>query len=1212
MIVVFVVDNSPSMALPAYGESGMSRLDLAKMAVEDISRQLRRRQTQHVKLINEESSMEMQRSYVNLGLGASHPDQLLLLSTARQFPETAACAAGGRLLVGFGSSLSTADQSNNKPSPESGDTAAAASMDDQYMMEAFHRQLKGLRAASWDASSGKPFPEEAGGATGLNAALSTGLQLLSRYRLQSRYTENFGLGRLPNPAITTSATATGALQPACLIILTDGACLRQPPKMGGGQLQLQYGAQPLREFYTEPFRWDQRIFCLGVGAKDGISSTQYLHPQLRAFCEVTGGSHWVLRKAVAANLSQITEAMLKRFSPPLPREIPLPDPLLSRNHPSMIPNSSLPTPTKTIPGLSFVHGGPVVALQALEPDEVDGQQRAPKAHRAILLYVGAAATAVNIGNGAGHDKYVLSPPLWCIPEAHFPSKKLDTLPPRKAQPHLFFSRYPSNLGSKSFEPGQIIKMLQKLDQLTMANRKHVNTPQLRCLHRDTYVCEWLSPEGGKPVQVAMHGRQEFFPVFCPGAGRPSLSAEEGDNYLNIGILHVPSSGSSTLAASANASRLASLTLLPPDPHILLPLLIRAAEAEHRVIKKLEGKGSLGKGITSAASAKINVPLDESWRNEIRAYLFRLPPYYQPALRRALRPIMPSSANNLLQFDASPDAIVLQCFSKVCLQKIRNGEQVAKDNNDRLERQEVNLRSKRGSQHLGNRAPGEEKPMQTLRYGQYDPRGSLDSYLAALRNMPPPWRAGPAVAKQRQEEAETLGLRGGEAGKRSPTSVLDLIGDLPKEGLMAFYESRRRWIFGGTGLSTRGIHVEGVNYDGSNSQRCDTTPKKQPECPLSLAGVGVSTVNQTTTSKMGDYRERLLFSKPPIVGYGSNDFAGVASTTAVDGSPKWSVDDDALPMAFFDPVTGEFQDSVQARVRSRLMVNFGNPYKEKRADSMIPERFMSHAPSMERGLTDSIASPPHDSSFDSVEEGEAVFVMKSPSRTSPKREEIEDSSDDVRPSKKQKSALSTTSTPKVDEKPPPPPKPPARSDGNIPESSSLISSKKGLMPSARPPPPKPPPTSVAAPPPPKHPGASHSPKPMKAGSKVAPPPKPPGRPAAQAPPPPKPTNPPKPPVPAKRPAPPKPPPQGSSARPPPPPPKPGAAQTGPPQGKKLQSAASNAVPPPIAETKKPEIPNPATSTALPAEIKRQTSSGSVSSQDLQRQDVKPDVELPQGW
>jgi integrator complex subunit 6 len=72
----------------------------------------------------------------------------------------------------------------------------------------------------------------------------------------------------------------------------------------------------------------------------------------------------------------------------------------------------------------------------------------------MLMYVSTMATI-----GAEAEAPILSPPLWCIPESFFPSKKLDSLPPRPAQPLLYFSKYPSNLGLKSFEPLHVIKML---------------------------------------------------------------------------------------------------------------------------------------------------------------------------------------------------------------------------------------------------------------------------------------------------------------------------------------------------------------------------------------------------------------------------------------------------------------------------------------------------------------------------------------------------------------------------------------------------------------------------------------------------------------------------------------------------------------------------------------------------------------------------------
>ena len=445
---------------------------------------------------------------------------------------------------------------------------------------------------------------------------------------------------------------------------------------------------------------------------------------------------------------------------------------------------------------------------------------------------------------------------------------------------------------------------------------------------------------------------------------------------------------------------------------------------------------------------------------------------------------------------------------------------------------------------------------------------------------------------------------------------------------AYYESRRRWIFGGTGLTTRGCAILGV--DGSNSHRCDTTPSQQPQSPLSLAGVGVSTVNQTTTTKMGDYRERLLFSKPPIVGYGSNDFAGVAATTAVDGSPKWSVDDDAMPMAFFDPVTGEFEDSVQARVRSRLMVNFGNPYKEKRADSLIPGKYISQAPSTGRVLPETgSGSPPHESSFDSVEEGEAVFVIKSPTRTSPQRDDVDSDFTEPPPSKKQRTAESTSTSTQptdADEKPPPPP------TGN----SGTTSESPGAQPS-RPPPPKPPSTGIQPPPKPAvpiqpppsgSPGLAPLPKQSGVGQSssasagIPPPPKPPPATPPATPPPTSPST---------TPPPPKPPPGGLAAKPskpgsklamPPPPPS-GKHTTGaPPRPAGVNRSSSTSVKRPappksqVQGSARPPPPPPKPSTvgagAAPTSVAKALTSEAPSNQDLQRSGVKPQVDLPAGW
>jgi integrator complex subunit 6 len=298
MIVVFVIDTSPSMGKHLIDDStndtrkagnGMSRLDLAKMTVEDVVRGLNKRVTEHNLQLQQQPTL--QKALRNIGLGFSPDDRFLLLSTGRQHPQhsaTADCGAGGRFLVGYGdhNDQSSIDNPTDQPVPHPSNA------------NSFQRELKRLQATDWERGKVKagtkkpiPFPEDGGGANGLNIALSSGLQLLSRYRLSYRATENYGMGRLPSPAVLNPSgggAAIHALQPACLILITDGSCLRASQAEGGGSLQLQYGNMPLREFYKEPFRWDQRIFCLGVGGREGISSTQYLHPHLRTLCEVTG------------------------------------------------------------------------------------------------------------------------------------------------------------------------------------------------------------------------------------------------------------------------------------------------------------------------------------------------------------------------------------------------------------------------------------------------------------------------------------------------------------------------------------------------------------------------------------------------------------------------------------------------------------------------------------------------------------------------------------------------------------------------------------------------------------------------------------------------------------------------------------------------------------------------------------------------------------
>ena len=143
------------------------------------------------------------------------------------------------------------------------------------------------------------------------------------------------------------------------------------------------------------------------------------------------------------------------------------------------------------------------------------------------------------------------------------------------------------------------------------------------------------------------------------------------------------------------------------------------------------------------------------------------------------------------------------------------------------------------------------------------------------------------------------------------------------------------------MTTKGLNVEGV--EGGHAHKCSRKQELKDESLLSLAGVGASTLNECSISKMGMYRDRLLFSRSPVVGYGAAASNGSSLTVAPDGSSTWAVDDEVLPETFFD-ANGKFVDSMQARLHSRLSINFGNPYKFKRGNQIIPDAYSSQRPS----------------------------------------------------------------------------------------------------------------------------------------------------------------------------------------------------------------------------------------------------------------------------
>mmetsp|Transcript_4842 Transcript_4842/g.10672 ORF Transcript_4842/g.10672 Transcript_4842/m.10672 type:complete len:654 (-) Transcript_4842:111-2072(-) len=621
--------------------------------------------------------------------------------------------------------------------------------------------------------------------------------------------------------------------------------------------------------------------------------------------------------------------------------------------------------------------------------------------------------------------------------------------------------------------------------------------------------------------------------------------------------------------------------------------------ELRILKKLESKevgpkagataGLIKKKVSSSTAARA-IHLDDNWKAEFRAYLFRLPPYYLPAIRRVLRPMLPPSVLSLLNYDSQQESLPSMCFSPTCLLKIQQGEKAARDGNDWLRGMEQNLRMRKtrsmqemqlATEHLqtmgrNNNVSSTTKGLHqdanslSVGYGQYDPRMNVHQYLSSLRNLPPPK---------------------GETDLNSESDGTSSISLLPPSCLLPYYESRRRWIFGGTGLTTRGLHVEGVNNDGVNTHYANQKPEDEPL--IALAGVGANTTNQTSIARMGDFKERLNFSPATFVDYGGSSAVGASVTTSSDGSPTYSVDDDALPLNFFDAVTGEFVDSESSRARSRLMINFGNPFHDKRARLVVPEKFASQRPPVhvgENGPSTPPGSPPHDA-YDShslVEgEGEADFIGKRPASPSPPRgpRKLIDSK---LLSLKQKRAMGPPlNTGESKRRKATPPQEGIGKHADVkykPRPPTAPSSPHPPPPRSRPPPPRR--NSSSAPPPP--------PKPTQA------------RPSAAPPPPPKPVQ-------SQKPV----------------PQKPAAPKPAPPKRQKSKealphpSAHGDSQQPQINQTQKKTPQKPGTS--RPAPPKRQGEETSIPiahansnppQQDiaaqLQNPSVKPKLNLPEGW
>jgi hypothetical protein len=116
-------------------------------------------------------------------------------------------------------------------------------------------ELKSLQATSGILLLEHPSPPGNGRVAAADSVRSVGgLELLRPLPLAKSNSRkrNFGMGRLPSVRHYNDQreSTTAALQPTCLVLITDGACFLRPnPEMLGGPLKLQYGAQPLKDLH---------------------------------------------------------------------------------------------------------------------------------------------------------------------------------------------------------------------------------------------------------------------------------------------------------------------------------------------------------------------------------------------------------------------------------------------------------------------------------------------------------------------------------------------------------------------------------------------------------------------------------------------------------------------------------------------------------------------------------------------------------------------------------------------------------------------------------------------------------------------------------------------------------------------------------------------------------------------------------------------------
>ena len=258
-----------------------------------------------------------------------------------------------------------------------------------------------------------------------------------------------------------------------------------------------------------------------------------------------------------------------------------------------------------------------------------------------------------------------------------------------------------------------------------------------------------------------------------------------------------------------------------------------------------------------------------------------------------------------------------CMSSLCNIAIQKGiENNVRESNNLILRSEqefmINSNDKTTLINItgGGVHPRSSKNNHRRTWGNYDDKlfQSSEAFELVLRELPPPpTTTTQGIGKKtalcllyhnneevEEEEKEKEKEEEETDDDEEEEAELDVLNMLPPDCLLSYYESRRRWIYGGSGLTCKNIVVAGVHQANASHSMSGSKKSGGVQNMLCISGVGGSLTNARTIESSADHAPRLMYKNLPLVGIGS---------AGVDGSPRTSAGDDSLPRSLFDEKTG---------------------------------------------------------------------------------------------------------------------------------------------------------------------------------------------------------------------------------------------------------------------------------------------------------------------